>query len=139
MGSQYLALEAATESLADAVGHLLHLGVVHVLAQVAADEHQHPGVLYVHRLGRADDRAEGQIESHLTRPATLRVGRRGYVGRAIGIGQVLEPRAPIAMIEQGQGLGSVLLLHLEELPGSRIGSRIESWEVRRRIRGGKRG
>ena len=35
--------------------------------------------------------AEGELEADLARPAALRVGRRGDVGRAVGLDEVREP------------------------------------------------
>ena len=63
-------------------------------------------------LGRADALAEGQLEADLARPAALGVGGRGDVGRAVGLDQVLEPGAAVAVGEQRQRLGAVLLADL---------------------------
>ena len=76
-GSQYFALLAATENRGSttmigmrrstALREFLHLRVVHVLAEVRADEHQAIGVLDVGGLGRAEAGAEGEREADVAR------------------------------------------------------------------------
>ena len=67
---------------ADRLGELLRLGVVHVLAEVRADQHQAARVADVGPFGRADLLAEGQREADVARPAALGERGRGDVRRA---------------------------------------------------------
>ena len=101
----------------DRLGELLHLGVVHVLAEMGADEHQAPGVADVGRLGRADGVAEGQLEPDVARAAALGKGRGGDVRRAVGLERVLEKVAAEAVTEHRHRLGAVLGLDLLHLLG----------------------
>jgi len=83
-GSQYFALLAATSSAGrprspapalHRLRELLHLRVVHVLAQVRADQHQAIGIPDVGRFGRADAGTEGEQEADVARAAALRIRR----------------------------------------------------------------
>jgi hypothetical protein len=89
---------------ANRLGEFLRLGVVHVLAQVRADEHQAAGVADVGALRRADVFAEGQRETDVTRTAALREGRRGDVRRAERLERVLQDGAADAVREECDGL-----------------------------------
>ena len=102
---------------ADRVGELLHLRVVHVLAEVRADEDEAAGVLDVGALGRADRLPEGQLEAHVARAAALGEGRGGGVRRAEGLHRVLEERPAEAVAEEGDRLRAVLGLDLQHLLG----------------------
>ena len=102
---------------ADRVGELLHLRVVHVLAEVRADEDQAAGVPDVGALGRADRLAEGQLEAHVARAAALGEGRGRRVGRAEGLERVLEEGPADAVAEEGDRLRAVLGLDLLHLLG----------------------
>ena len=96
---------------------LLHLRVVHVLAQVRADEHEAVGVGDVGRLGRAQAGAERQREPDVARTAALRVRRAGEVDRAPALQDVLEEALPDAVRDGGDGFGAVLRLDLLHLLG----------------------
>ena len=104
-------------AVADRVGELLHLRVVHVLAEVRADEDEAAGVLDVGPLGGADRLPEGQLEAHVARAAALGEGRGGRVRRAEGLQRVLEERPADAVAEEGDGFGAVLRLDLQHLLG----------------------
>jgi hypothetical protein len=105
---------------ADGVGELLCLGVVHVLAQVGADEHQALRVSDVGALRRPDFLSEGQGKAHVPRPATLGEGRRGDVRRSERPDRVLEEGAADAMREQRDRFGTVPRLDLLHLPGDHV-------------------
>ena len=96
----------------DRLGKLLHLRVVHVLAQVRADQHQAVGALDVGRLGRADAAAEGQLEADVARAAALRIRRPGVVDDAVALQHVLDETLPEAVVEQRDRLRTVLGLDL---------------------------
>ena len=102
---------------ADRVGELLHLRVVHVLAEVRADEDEAAGVLDVGALGRADRLPEGQLEAHVARAAALGERRGGGVRRAEGLQRVLQERPAEAVAEEGDRLRTVLGLDLLHLLG----------------------
>ena len=93
---------------ADGVGELLHLAVVHVLAQVRADEDQAAGVGDVGALRGRDLLAEGQLEADVARPAALGVGGRDEIRRAEGLEGVLEEVAADAVAEERERFGPVL-------------------------------
>ena len=63
-------------ALADGFGELLHLRVVHVLAELRSDEHEAARAPDVGALGRPHFLAEGQVEADIARAAALRE-RRG--------------------------------------------------------------
>ena len=96
-------------------GQFLHLGIVHVLPQVASDQGDASGVLDIDVFRGAHALAIGQPEPHFPRTAALGVGRRCDVGGPMGHDQVLEPGASVAVGKQGQGFGSVFLFHFEEV------------------------
>ena len=99
------------------LGELLHLRVVHVLAEVRADEHEAARVPDVGALGRADLLAERQVEADVARAAALREGRRRDVRRAVGLERVLEEGAAEAVREQRDRLRAVLRLDRLHLLG----------------------
>ena len=101
----------------DRLGELLHLRVVHVLAQVRADQHQAAGVADVGRLGRADAAAEGQLEADVARAAALRIRRPGVVDDAVALQHVLDEALPEAVVEQRDRLRAVLGLDLAHALG----------------------
>ena len=102
---------------ADGVGELLHLAVVHVLAQVGADEDQAAGLGDVGPLRGRDLVAERQLEADIARPAALGVGGRDEVRRAERLEGVLEEVAADAVAEEGERLRPVLGLDLLQLLG----------------------
>ena len=96
----------------DGVSELLHLRVVHVLAEVRADQHQAAGVRDVGALRRADALAVGELEADVARSAALRERRRGDVRAAVCLERVLQERAADAVAEERHRLGTVLGLDL---------------------------
>ena len=96
---------------------LLHLRVVHVLAQVRADQHQAVGVLDVGGLGRADAGAVGEHVAHVARTAALGVGRTGVVDDAPALEHMLEEALAETVVEQGHRFRAVLGLDLVHLLG----------------------
>ena len=106
--------------LGDRAREVLHLRVVHVLAEVRADQREAAAVADVEDLGRADRRSERELEADLARAAALRVRRSGDVGRAVREEEVLEERAAVAVREERDLVRSALLLDLQELLGREV-------------------
>jgi len=102
-------------TLPQGMGKVLHLRVVHVLAEVRADEHDALAVPHVRALGRAHGPSVRQVEADLTGAAALRIGRGGDVARTVCLEQVLHPRAAIPVGEESQGLGAVPRLDAVEV------------------------
>jgi hypothetical protein len=103
---------------------LLYLGVVHVLAEVRADEGDDARVREVEGLRRSDGRPVRELEADLARAAALAVGRRRDVRRAIGEEEVFEERPSEAVREERDLLGSALPLDLQELLGREVEGRL---------------
>ena len=99
----------------DGLGEVLDLRVVHVLAQVRADEHEAVRARDVEHLGRAGVGAEREIEGHVARAAALGERGRAEVGGAICGQEVLEPGGAGAVVEQRHRLGPVLRAQRVEL------------------------
>ena len=89
---------------------LLHLRVVHVLAEVRADQHQAAGIADVGAFWRTDFLAVRQVEAHVARTAALRKRRSRAVGDAVRPERVLEERAADAVAEQGDRFWPVFRL-----------------------------
>src|SRR5664280_2126752 len=103
---------------------VLHLRVVHVLAEVRPEERDDARVRDVEHLRRADGCPVCELETDLARPAALPVGRRRDVRRAVGKQEVLEERAAESMREERDILRSGLLLDLQELFGREVEGRL---------------
>ena len=67
-------------SLGDCLGEFLHLGIVHVLAQVASDQDETLGIPYVGPFRGSRVLPEGQPEPGIPWPAALRERWRRDVG-----------------------------------------------------------
>ena len=111
------------------LGKLLHLRVVHVLAEMRADEHETAGVADVGPLGGADLLAERQVEADVARAAALGERRCRDVRRAVGLDRVLEERAAEPMREERDGLGAVPGLDGLHLLGD-VGERLVPGDLR---------
>jgi hypothetical protein len=105
---------------ADGSGEVLHLRVVHVLAQVTANERQTARMRDVRCLRRAHCEAVREVEPDVPRAATLRVARRRDVRRAVSMEQRLEPATPVTMGEERQRLGAVTGTYLLEASGDLV-------------------
>ena len=105
------------DAAADRMGELLHLGVVHVLAQVRADQHEALRVLNVRPLRRSDIVAVGEREADIARSAALRKRRRSNVVGAVGSERVLEERAAKSVDESRKRFGTIGGLDLLHLLG----------------------
>src|SRR5664280_2629088 len=103
---------------------VLHLRVVHILAEVRPEERDDARVRDVEHLRRADGCPVCELETDLARPAALPVGRRRDVRRAVGKQEVLEERAAESMREERDLLRSGLLLDLQELFGREVEGRL---------------
>ncbi len=94
----------------DRARELLHLRVVHVLAEMRADQREAVRVLDVGRLGRAQPRTERQREADVARTPALRERRAREVDRAPRLQHVLEEELADAVVEHRHGLRPVLRL-----------------------------
>ena len=107
----------------DRLRELLHLRVVHVLAQVLADQGEAVRVRDVDGLGRAEAGAECQREADIAWPAALRERRAGEIDRPPGLERVLDEELANAVVEHRDGLGAVLRLDLVHPLGD-VGERL---------------
>ena len=99
------------------IGKFLHLGVVHVFPEVAADQHDALGIANIGALRRADTFPEGEHVGFFPRPAALGIRRGGDIIGAIGLEQMFEEGAAGAVVKQGDAFRAVLLGDLFHLFG----------------------
>ncbi len=110
------------------VGELLHLQVVHVLAEVRTDQHQAVGVLDVGRFGRAEALAVGQVEADVARAAALCERGAGHVDAPVALQHVLDEAHADAVVQHGDRFRPVRALDLLHAVG----------DVRQRLVPGRR-
>src|SRR5665213_756045 len=99
---------------------LLHLTVVHGLAEVRTDEHNALRILNVRSLWRAYIIAVRESEAYVAWPAALRKRGCSNVVGAVGSERVLEERAAKSVDESSKRFGTVGGLDLLHLLGDKV-------------------
>jgi hypothetical protein len=94
-------------SLGDCLGEFLHLGIVHVLAQVASDQDETLGIPYVGPFRGSRVIPEGQPEPGIPRPAALRERWRRDVGCSESAQRMSQEGSADAMAEKRHRLRTV--------------------------------
>ena len=102
------------------IRHLLHLAVVHILAQVGSQQYQTAGVANIRRFGRAQAGSVGRHKGYFPWSTTLCKGRRSNIDRTHRLQQLPKMISGRTVIEERDALRTILIGYLPEFGSHQI-------------------